>query len=89
MSTSPLVLVRKAHIAGASTRKEIVLATALSDEIVDLCVDLLIETGEITIHSIKGSCTIGGCKSCAENYDCQPRNAAGGPIPIQITTKKS
>lgn len=89
MSSSPLVMVRKAHVDGATTRKEIVLATDLSEEIVDLCVDLLIESGEITIHSIKGSCTIGGCKSCAENHDCQPRNAAGGPIPIQITTKKS
>ncbi|MEN9736188.1 MAG: hypothetical protein RL129_898 [Actinomycetota bacterium] len=89
MSASPLVLVRQAHLDGASTRKEIVLATALSEEIVDLCVDLLIETGEITIHSIKGSCTIGGCKSCAENHDCQPRNTEGGPIPIQITKRNN
>lgn len=87
MSASPLALVRKAHIDGANTRKEIAIAAALSDEIVDLCVDLLIESGEITIHSIKGSCTIGGCKSCAESHDCTPRNAAGGPIPIQITRR--
>ncbi len=89
MSSSPLVLVRKAHLDGATTRKEIVLATSLSEEIVDLCVDLLVESGEITVHSIKGSCTIGGCKSCAENHDCSPRNSAGGPIPIQITKRNN
>lgn len=89
MSASPLNLVRQSHIDGATTRKEIVLATALSVEIVDLCVDLLIESGEITIYSIKGSCTIGGCKSCAEDHACQPRNTNGGPIPIQITTRQA
>lgn len=87
MSVSALNKVRKAHIMGAITRKEIRVLTGLSEDIVDLCVELLINSGEIKPTELKGPCTIGGCSSCGEDTTCHPRENTPGPISLTISTK--
>lgn len=87
MSIKALDRVRTAHLLGSTTRKEIHVMTGLDQDLVDLCVDLLIQNGEIKLTDIKGSCTIGGCNSCAEDATCHPREVTTGPIPITLSTR--
>lgn len=84
MTTSALAAVRNAHSMGAATRKEIRIFTGLSEDIVDLCVDLLVDEGAIKPSSIKGACTVGGCRSCAEDTTCHPRENQGTVVDIAI-----
>ena len=85
MSTQALQRVRVAVHEGARTRKEIRLITELDEDIVNLCVDLLIENKELEISELKGACTIGGCNTCTEDSTCHPREEQSGPVPISIT----
>ncbi len=87
MSVKALDRVRDAHSMGAATRKEIRVLTGLDEDIVDLCVDLLITGGEIKITDIKGACTIGGCNSCGEDSTCHPRENNSGPVTLSIGKK--
>jgi hypothetical protein len=89
MSVKALERVREAHSMGAITRKEIRVLTGLDEGIVDLCVDLLVENGEIKPTEIKGACTVGGCSSCAEDDTCHPRENSAGPISINIGKRPS
>jgi hypothetical protein len=72
---------------GAATRKEIRVITGLDADIVDLCVDLLVVSGEIRPTELKGACTVGGCSSCGEDSTCHPREANQGPVTITITKR--
>lgn len=84
MSMKALDRVRDALSMGASTRKEIRVLTGFDEGIVDLCVDLLINNGEIKPTDLKGACTIGGCNSCAEDDSCQPREYNTGPVSLSL-----
>lgn len=84
MTTTALAAVRSAHLMGAATRKEIRIFTGLTEDIVDLCVDLLVEEGTIKPSSIKGACTVGGCRSCVEDSTCHPRENQGTVVDISI-----
>jgi len=84
MTTNALTLVRKAHKNGATTRKEITVVTGLSQDLVELCVDLLISQKEIDVTNIKGACTIGGCSSCGEDSECHPSENIGGKTFIEL-----
>lgn len=87
MSIKALSKVRDAYSMGAITRKEMRVITGLDEDIVDLCVDLLIDSGEIKPTQLKGACTIGGCNSCGEDSTCHPRENTAGPISISIGIK--
>ena len=87
MSVKALEKVRKAHIMGAITRKEIRVLTGLDEDIVDLCVDLLVSSGEIKPTELKGACTVGGCNSCGEDSTCHPRENTAGPVSLTLTKK--
>lgn len=87
MTTKALDRVKEALAMGAATRKEIQNQTLLAEDIVDLCVDILIDTGSIKPTQIKGACTIGGCRSCAEDSTCHPRENKAGPITISISKR--
>lgn len=84
MSVNALKRVREAHTMGAITRKEIRVLTGLDSDIVDLCVDLLVNSGEIKPTELKGACTVGGCNSCGEDRTCHPRENNPGPVAIMI-----
>ncbi len=88
MSTNAMNKVREAHRAGAITRKEIRVLTGLDEDIVDLCVDLLINSDEIQPTQLKGACTIGGCNSCGEDSTCHPRENTAGPVFISISSRQ-
>ena len=87
MSVKALEKVRNAHIMGAITRKEIRVLTGLDEDIVDLCVDLLVTSGEIKPTELKGACTVGGCNSCGEDSTCHPRENTAGPVSLTLTKK--
>ena len=87
MSVKALEKVRNAHIMGAITRKEIRVLTGLDEDIVDLCVDLLVSSGEIKPAELKGACTVGGCNSCGEDSTCHPRENTAGPVSLTLTKK--
>ena len=87
MSIKALEKVRNAHIMGAITRKEIRVLTGLDEDIVDLCVDLLVSSGEIKPTELKGACTVGGCNSCGEDSTCHPRENTAGPVSLTLTKK--
>ncbi len=87
MSVKALEKVRNAHIMGAITRKEIRVLTGLDEDIVDLCVDLLVSSGEIKPTELKGACTVGGCNSCGEDSTCHPRENTAGPVSLTLTKK--
>lgn len=84
MSVKALDRVREAHTMGAVTRKEIRVLTGLTEDIVDLCVDLLVTSGEIRPTELKGACTVGGCNSCGEDSTCHPRENNGGVVTLSI-----
>jgi len=84
MTKGALDQVRIAHKMGAITRKEIRVLTGLSEDIVDLCVDLLVNSGEIKPTELKGACTIGGCNNCGEDQTCHPRENNQGPVLLTI-----
>jgi len=84
MSVKALDRVRQAHAMGAITRKEIRVVTGLAEDIVDLCVDLLVTGGEIKPTELKGACTVGGCNSCGEDSTCHPRENSAGPVTLTI-----
>lgn len=87
MSINALEQVRNAHIMGAITRKEIRVFTGLDEDIVDLCVDLLVSSGEIKPTELKGACTVGGCNSCGEDSTCHPRENTAGPVMLTLSKK--
>ena len=87
MSVKALEKVRNAHIMGAITRKEIRVLTGLDEDIVDLCVDLLVSSGEIKPTELKGACTVGGCNSCGEDSTCHPRENTAGPVSLTLSKK--
>jgi hypothetical protein len=87
MSVKALDRVRSAHKMGAVTRKEIRVLTGLDADIVDLCVDLLVSSGEIKPTELKGACTVGGCNSCGEDSTCHPRENNAGPVTLSITRR--
>ena len=87
MSVKALEKVRNAHIMGAITRKEIRVLTGLDEDIVDLCVDLLVTSGEIKPTELKGACTVGGCNSCGEDSTCHPRENTAGPVSLTLSKK--
>lgn len=87
MSVKALDRVREAHTMGAITRKEIRVLTGLDEDIVDLCVDLLVTSGEIRPTELKGACTVGGCNSCGEDSTCHPRENSAGPVTLTIGMK--
>jgi hypothetical protein len=87
MTTNALSLVREAHMNGATTRKEITVLTGLSQDLVELCVDLLISQKEIDVTNIKGACTIGGCSSCGEDSNCHPSENIGGKTFVQLSKR--
>lgn len=87
MSVKALDRVRSAHAMGAVTRKEIRVLTGLDADIVDLCVDLLVSSGEIKPTELKGACTVGGCSSCGEDSTCHPRENNTGPVTLSITKR--
>lgn len=87
MTVKALDRVREAHAMGAITRKEIRVLTGLDEDIVDLCVDLLVNSGEIRPTELKGACTVGGCNSCGEDSTCHPRENNPGPVPLTIGKK--
>lgn len=87
MSINALTKVREAHAMGAITRKELRVITGLDEDIVDLCVDILIDSREITPTQLKGACTIGGCGSCGEDSTCHPRENNSGPVTLTIGKK--
>lgn len=84
MSVNAMAKVRQAHAMGAITRKEMRVLTGLDEDIVDLCVDILIDSGEITPTQLKGACTIGGCNSCGEDSTCHPRENSAGLVTLTI-----
>lgn len=88
MSVKALDRVRSAHAMGAITRKEIRVVTGLEEDIVDLCVDLLVNSGEIKPTELKGACTVGGCNSCGEDSTCHPRENSVGPVLLTIGRKQ-
>lgn len=87
MSVQALAKVREAHQSGAITRKEIRVLTGLDEDIVDLCVDILISSQEIKPTELKGACTIGGCTSCGEDSTCHPREKVSGPVFLELGKK--
>lgn len=87
MSINALEKVRNAHIMGAITRKEIRVFTGLDEDIVNLCVDLLVSSGEIKPTELKGACTVGGCNSCGEDSTCHPRENTAGPVMLTLSKK--
>jgi hypothetical protein len=87
MSVKALDRVREAHVMGAITRKEIRVLTGLDEDIVDLCVDLLVTSGEIKPTELKGACTVGGCNSCGEDTTCHPRENSSGPVTLSISKR--
>ena len=87
MRVQALDRVRSAHAMGAVTRKEIRVITGLDSDIVDLCVDLLVASGEIRPTELKGACTVGGCNSCGEDSTCHPREGSQGPVTLTITKR--
>jgi hypothetical protein len=87
MSVKALERVREAHAMGAITRKEIRVFTGLDEDIVDLCVDLLLTGVEIKPTELNGACTVGGCNSCGEDSTCHPRENSAGPVTLSITKR--
>lgn len=87
MSAKALERVREAHIMGAITRKEIRVFTGLDEDIVDLCVDLLVTSGEIKPTELKGACMVGGCNSCGEDSTCYPRENTVSLVMLTLSKK--
>ncbi|MFM1909975.1 MAG: hypothetical protein RLZZ545_673 [Actinomycetota bacterium] len=87
MTVKALDRVRNAHMMGAVTRKELRVITGLDADIVDLCVDLMISSGEIKPTELKGACTVGGCNSCGEDSTCHPRENHAGPVTLNISKR--
>lgn len=73
MTTTIYDQVRTAYAQGAITRKEIVALTGINPDVVDLCVDLLIEAKEINPTVLKSGCATGGCTGCSLDDSCAPR----------------
>ena len=73
MATGVYEQVRSAYQSGAITRKEIAALTGINPDVVDLCVDLLIESKEINPTVLKSGCATGGCTGCSLDDSCAPR----------------
>jgi hypothetical protein len=73
MATTVYEQVKRAYESGAVTRKEIVALTDLNPDVVDLCVDLLIDSKEINPTVLKSGCATGGCTGCSLDDSCAPR----------------
>lgn len=71
--------IHAAMAAGASTRKEIALASGLDAGLVDVTLDVLLRTGGIDVHRLQFACGAGGCGNCAQDASCAP-----GPVPVRI-----
>lgn len=69
--------IQSAIAAGASTRREIVAATGLDSGVVDLGLDLMLQTGQVAAANLRPRCVIVSCGNCVETTTCKP-----GPIQI-------
>lgn len=73
--TSPRDLTLAAFRSGAVTRRAIVATTQLNADVVDLIVDLLVRSGEISVQSLKLDCRPDGCRGCWQLKGCSSRLA--------------
>jgi hypothetical protein len=84
----PKEAVLDAYRRGASTRKEIALWSDVDADLVDLILDMLIRTGEISPTKLKTPCTSQGCRNCDLDSSCKPnQSGVNGPVSINLGSK--
>jgi hypothetical protein len=77
-----------AYLHGATTRKEIALWSGLDVDLVDLTLDMLIRTGEISPTKLKTPCTSQGCRNCEQDSTCKPKTGpVSGPVSLNLGRK--
>ena len=83
-------VVLDAYLKGATTRKEIALWSGLDTDLVDLTLDMLIRTGQISPTKLKTPCTSHGCRNCDQDSTCKPKTGpSGGPVSLNLGRKPS
>ena len=70
--------IQAAISAGATTRREVVLATGLDAGLVDLSLDLMLQTDQISKLTMP-KCATTTCGNCIETKTCTPKQ-----VTIQI-----
>lgn len=84
----PKDAVLDAYRRGATTRKEIAQWSEVDPDLVDLILDMLIRTGEISPTKLKTPCTSQGCRSCDLDSSCKPnQSGTSGPVSISLGRK--